>query len=233
MTERPPTARPAGPAVPAVPERTADGRARLRVLMAGTARGDERAFEELYAATAGAVLGLVLRVVRDRAQAEEVVQEAFWQVWREAPRYRPERGEVLTWMLTVAHHRAVDRVRSARAAADRDRAAALRGYTPEFDQVAEQVEGALDRELERRSVRHALAGLTEVQRECLLLVYFGGCTHTQAAAVLGAPLGTVKTRIRDALGRLREELGASAGPPPRPRARRPTGPRRPVVGSRP
>ncbi|MFF2073484.1 sigma-70 family RNA polymerase sigma factor [Kitasatospora sp. NPDC058162] len=204
----------------------------MRALTARTARGDERAFEQLHAATAGTVLGLVLRVLRDRAQAEEVVQEVFWQVWREAPRYRPERGEVLPWMLTVAHHRAVDRVRSARAAAERDRAAALRGYTPEYDQVADQVEGELERESERELVRYALSALTELQRECLLLVYFGGRTHTQAAAALGAPLGTVKTRIRDALGRLRIELGGAPGPPPRPRARRPTGLRRPVVGSR-
>ncbi|MER7674301.1 ECF RNA polymerase sigma factor SigK [Kitasatospora sp. NPDC096128] len=205
----------------------------MRVLVAAVARGDERAFEELYAATAGTVLGLVLRVLRDRAQAEEVVQEVFWQVWREAPRYRPERGEVLPWMVTVAHHRAVDRVRSAQAAADRERAAALRGYAPAFDQVADQVEGELERESERELVRHALSALTELQRECLLLVYYGGRTHTQAAAALGAPLGTVKTRIRDALGRLRTELGGAPGPLPRPRARRPTAPRCPVVGSRP
>lgn len=217
----------------AVPDRADDGRARLRVLVAAVARGDERAFEELYAATAGTVLGLVLRVLRDRAQAEEVVQEVFWQVWREAPRYRPERGEVLPWMVTVAHHRAVDRVRSAQAAADRERAAALRGYAPAFDQVADQVEGELERESERELVRHALSALTELQRECLLLVYYGGRTHTQAAAALGAPLGTVKTRIRDALGRLRTELGGAPGPLPRPRARRPTAPRCPVVGSRP
>ncbi|MFF0413515.1 ECF RNA polymerase sigma factor SigK [Kitasatospora sp. NPDC004745] len=184
------------------------GRAALRTLAARVAHGDERAFEELYGATAGAVLGLVLRVLRDRAQAEEVTQEVFWQVWREAARYRPERGEVLPWVLTLAHRRAVDRVRSAQAAADRDRTAALRAYTPVFDEVADQVERDLERDRERERLRRALATLTDVQRECLLLVYFGGRTQAQAAQDLGAPLGTVKTRIRDALLRLRAQLAA-------------------------
>ncbi|MFH8385728.1 ECF RNA polymerase sigma factor SigK [Kitasatospora sp. NPDC018058] len=197
--------------------------------MARIARADEPAFEDLYSATAGAVLGLILRVLRDHAQAEEVVQETFWQVWREAPRYRPERGEVLPWMLTLAHRRAVDRVRSAQAAADRDRTVAVRAYTPEFDEVADRVEGSLDRD----RVRRALAALTDVQRECLLLVYFEGCTQAQAAAVIGAPLGTVKTRIRDGLVRLRDQLGDVPVAPARPYARQRTGPRRQVVGSRP
>ncbi|MFD8755167.1 ECF RNA polymerase sigma factor SigK [Kitasatospora sp. NPDC059577] len=197
--------------------------------MARTARGDERAFEALYGTTAAPVLALVLRVLRDRAQAEEVAQEVFWQVWREAPRYRPERGEVLPWVLTLAHRRAVDRVRSARAAADRDRTAALRDYTPDFDQVADRVEDALDRD----RVRRALTVLSDAQRECLLLVYFGGCTQAQAAARIGAPLGTVKTRIRDALRQLRGHLGDAPLPPPR-RSPRPSGaPARPAVGSRP
>ncbi|MFJ7275661.1 ECF RNA polymerase sigma factor SigK [Kitasatospora sp. NPDC098663] len=189
------------------------GRAGLRALAARVAGGDERAFEELYAATAGTVLGLVLRVLRDHAQAEEVTQEVFLQVWREAARYRPERGEVLPWMLTLAHRRAVDRVRSAQATADRDRTAALRAYTPVFDEVADQVERDLDRGRERERLRRALATLTDVQRECLLLVYYGGRTQAQAAEALGAPLGTVKTRIRDALLRLRTQL---ADPPPHP-----------------
>ncbi|MEV7359233.1 ECF RNA polymerase sigma factor SigK [Kitasatospora sp. NPDC091276] len=195
------------------------GQAGLRALAARVAGGDEWAFEELYAATAGTVLGLVLRVLRDHAQAEEVTQEVFLQVWREAARYRPERGEVLPWMLTLAHRRAVDRVRSAQAAADRDRTAALRAYTPVFDEVADQVERDLDRGRERERVRRALATLTDVQRECLLLVYYGGRTQAQAAEALGAPLGTVKTRIRDALLRLRTQLADPPPHPAQPRAR--------------
>jgi RNA polymerase sigma-70 factor (ECF subfamily) len=192
-----PIVSPAGPATDA-------DRPDLRALVARVAQGSEPAFEELYGATAGPVLALAGRVLRDRAQAEEVAQEVFWQVWREAPRYRPERGEVLAWVLTLAHRRAVDRVRSAQSAADRDRLASLRAYTPAFDQVADQVH----RDIEGDRVRRALAGLTEAQRRCLLLVYFGGRTQAQAAAELGAPLGTVKTRIRDALRRLRTQLGA-------------------------
>ncbi|MEV7774522.1 sigma-70 family RNA polymerase sigma factor [Kitasatospora sp. NPDC086791] len=213
-------------------EDTGDGRAGLRALTARTAHGDERAFEDLYGAPAAPVLALVLRVLRDRAQAEEVAQEVFWQVWREAPRYRPERGEVLPWVLTLAHRRAVDRVRSARAAADRDRAAARRDHTPDFDEVADRVEDALERD----RVRRALAVLSEAQRECLLLVYFGGCAQAQAAARIGAPLGTVKTRIHDALRHLRDHLGDTPPPPPttpRRYARPPGAPPRPAVGSRP
>ncbi|MEV8328641.1 ECF RNA polymerase sigma factor SigK [Kitasatospora sp. NPDC056731] len=195
------------------------GQAGLRALAARVAGGDERAFEELYAATAGTVLGLVLWVLRDHAQAEEVTQEVFLQVWREAARYRPERGEVLPWMLTLAHRRAVDRVRSAQAAADRDRTAALRAYTPAFDEVADQVEHDLERGRERERLRRALATLTDVQRECLLLVYYGGRTQAQAAEALGAPLGTVKTRIRDALLRLRTQLADPPPHPAQPRAR--------------
>lgn len=218
-----------------------DRRAGLRGLMARTARGDERAFEDLHGATAAAVLALVLRVLRDPAQAEEVAQEVFWQVWREAPRYRPERGEVLPWLLTLAHRRAVDRVRSVRAAAARDRAAAVRAYTPDFDVVADHVEGSLERD----RVRRALAELSDVQRECLLLVYFGGCTQAQAAARIGVPLGTVKTRIRDALRHLRGHLGEAPGTPEAPGvpgapeapsrryARPPGAAPRPAVGSRP
>ncbi|MER6297953.1 ECF RNA polymerase sigma factor SigK [Kitasatospora sp. NPDC001539] len=213
----------------AVPEPADGGRARLRALMARTAHADEPAFEDLYRATADTVHGLVLRVVRDHAQAEEVLQETFWQVWREAPRYRPERGEVLPWILTLAHRRAVDRVRSAQAAADRDRAVAVRAYAPVFDEVADRVEGNLDRD----RVRRALAALSDVQRECLLLVYFGGCTQAQAAAVTGAPLGTVKTRIRDALSRLRRHLGDLPEAPSLRHACPPTGPRRQAVGSHP
>jgi RNA polymerase sigma-70 factor (ECF subfamily) len=132
-------------------------------------------------------------------------------------------------MLTLAHRRAVDRVRSARAAADRDRIVAVRAYTPAFDEVADRVEGDLDRD----RVRRALAALTDVQRECLLLVYFGGCTQAQAAAAIGAPLGTVKTRVRDALLRLRDQLDDRSEAPPRRRARPAVGHRGQAVGSRP
>ncbi|WP_329586583.1 ECF RNA polymerase sigma factor SigK [Kitasatospora sp. NBC_01250] len=195
-------------------ERPAESPAALRALAARVAGGDEWAFEELYVATAGRVHGLVLSLLRDRPRAEEVTQEVFLQVWREAPRYRSERGEVLAWMLTIAHRRAVDRVRSEQAATDRDRAAARRDRTPAFDEVADQVERELERLSQCARVRRALGILSEVQRESLLLVYFGGRTHAQAAAALGVPLGTVKTRVRNALQRLRDLLVDSSATGP-------------------
>ncbi|QKW18064.1 ECF RNA polymerase sigma factor SigK [Kitasatospora sp. NA04385] len=179
----------------------------LRELVSRVVRGDQEAFAALYDAVAGPVFGLVRRVVRDAAQSEEVAQEVLLEVWRTAARYRAERGEVLSWVLTIAHRRAVDRVRSAQAAADRDRrvAAATHGGTP-YDEVSEQVEGRLERE----QVRRCLKTLTELQRESLTLAYYRGYSYPEVAQVLGAPLGTVKTRMRDGLIRMRDCLGVGA-----------------------
>ncbi|MCX4751638.1 ECF RNA polymerase sigma factor SigK [Kitasatospora sp. NBC_01287] len=178
----------------------------LAELVARVAFGDQDAFARLYDVIAGPVLGLVRRVLRDPAQSEEVAQEVMLEVWRTAARYRPERGEVLAWVLTMAHRRAVDRVRAAQAAADRDQRAAAKAYTPVFDEVAEQVEGRLERE----QVRRCLRTLTELQRESVALAYYRGFTYQQVAELLGTPLGTIKTRMRDGLIRLRDCLGVSS-----------------------
>ncbi|MFD8596856.1 ECF RNA polymerase sigma factor SigK [Kitasatospora sp. NPDC059646] len=178
----------------------------LQELIDRIALGDQDAFSRLYDAVAGPVLGLVRRVLRDPAQSEEVAQEVMLEVWRTAPRYRPESGNVMPWVMTIAHHRAVDRVRAAQAAADRDRRAAATAHTTAFDEVAEQVEGRLEREQVRRCMRM----LTELQRESLTLAYYRGYTYPQVAEVLGAPLGTVKTRMRDALIRMRDCLGVGS-----------------------
>ncbi|MFE2724848.1 ECF RNA polymerase sigma factor SigK [Kitasatospora sp. NPDC059327] len=178
----------------------------LKELMARTAFGDQDAFAALYDAVAGQVLGLVRRVLRDPAQSEEVTQEVMLEVWRTAARYRPDRGEVLAWVLTMAHRRAVDRVRAAQAAADRDQRAAAKAYAPVFDEVAEQVEGRLERE----QVRRCLRMLTELQRESVTLAYYRGFSYPEVADLLATPLGTIKTRMRDGLIRLRDCLGVAS-----------------------
>ncbi|MFD9126379.1 sigma-70 family RNA polymerase sigma factor [Kitasatospora sp. NPDC059571] len=178
----------------------------LKELIAKVSFGDQDAFSRLYDAVAGPVLGLVRRVLRDPAQSEEVAQEVMLEVWRTASRYRPERGEVLPWVLTMAHRRAVDRVRSAQAAADRDRRVAAQSHTPVYDEVAEQVEGRLERE----QVRRCLKSLTEIQRESVTLAYYRGYSYREVADMLGTPLGTVKTRMRDGLIRLRDCLGVGS-----------------------
>ncbi|MFD4989950.1 sigma-70 family RNA polymerase sigma factor [Streptomyces sp. NPDC058374] len=177
----------------------------LEELMGQVAVGDRDAFTTVYDAVAGPVLGLVRSVLRDPAQSEEVTQEVLVEVWRTAARFRPARGTVMTWVLTLAHRRAVDRVRSAQAAADREERAALLDRTPAFDEVAEQVETRLERE----QVRRCLRTLTELQRESVSLAYYRGLAYREVAELLTVPLGTVKTRLRDGLIRLRDCLGVS------------------------
>lgn len=178
----------------------------LDEILRSVALGDEDAFEQLYRRVAGQVLGVVQRVLRDPAQSEEVAQEVLVEVWRTASRFDAGRGSALTWVLTMAHRRAVDRVRSAQAASDREDRVARRDQQRPFDDVAEQV---TDR-LEHEAVRRCLGGLTDLQRESVQLAYYGGNTYREVAELLGAPLGTIKTRLRDGLIRLRDCLGVTA-----------------------
>jgi RNA polymerase sigma-70 factor, ECF subfamily len=175
----------------------------LAELLGRVAAGDDAAFEGLYDAVAAAVFGLVRRVLRDPAQSEEVTQEVFVEVWRSAARFDSGRGSARTWVLTMAHRRAVDRVRSAQASADRESRVGHLDFSTAYDEVAEQV---TDR-LERDQVRRCLETLTELQRESVLLAYYGGHTYREVADRLAVPLGTVKTRMRDGLLRLRDCLG--------------------------
>ncbi|MGI5451633.1 ECF RNA polymerase sigma factor SigK [Streptomyces sp. CA-249302] len=177
----------------------------LQELVGRVALGDEEAFAGVYDAVASGVLGVVRAVVRDLAQSEEVAQEVLVEVWRTAPRYRPERGTAINWILTLAHRRAVDRVRSVEAAAARDHKAALLDRVPEYDEVVEHVEARLERE----QVRRCLRTLSEVQRQAVTLAYYRGLTYREVAEVLALPLGTVKTRLRDGLIRLRDCLGVT------------------------
>jgi len=175
----------------------------LVALLQRSARGDRTAFATLYDATAARVHGLVLRVVRDPAQAEEVTQEAFLEIWRTASRFDPDRGNAVSWVLTIAHRKAVDRVRSAEAAGRREASYHHHNQTIDHDTTADAAQASL----EARRVRAALHQLTDVQREAIELAYFGGYTHTEVAALLDLPVGTAKTRIRDGLIRLRDTIG--------------------------
>lgn len=169
------------------------------------ALGDEAAFEELYDAVAPRVYGLVRRVVRDQAQSEEVTQEIFVDVWAQASRFDADRGKAMSWILVIAHRRAVDRVRASQASSDRDLRQGIKEYQESYDDVADTVE----KQMEAARVRKALDTLTEPQREAISLAYYGGYTHQEVAELLKIPVGTVKTRIRDGMIRLREKLGVA------------------------
>jgi len=188
------------PSGESVPE---DIGASMAALLRRCALGDEAAFAQVYDLTARRVHGLVLRVVRDPAQAEEVTQEVYLQAWRTATRYDESKGSALAWLMTLAHRRAVDRVRSAEAASRQDTTYHQHAHTVPHDTTAEAAESSM----EARRVRTALAQLTTVQREALELAYFGGYTHTEVATMLDLPVGTAKTRIRDGLIRLRDAMG--------------------------
>ncbi|WP_394427090.1 sigma-70 family RNA polymerase sigma factor [Streptomyces sp. SGAir0957] len=178
----------------------------LPTLISQVGAGDQEAFATLYDAACHSVFGLVHKVLRDHAQAEEVAQEVWVEVWRTAARYRAERGSVLNWILTLAHRRTVDRIRSVESAAARDHRAALLDRTPEFDEVSEQVQA----QQEREELRRCLRSLTEIQRQSVTLAYYQGLTYKEVAEELSAPLGTIKTRLRDGLIRLRDCLGVTA-----------------------
>lgn len=178
----------------------------LPELLAQAAKGDQDAFAGVYDRVAGPVLGLVRSVLRDPAQSEEVAQEVLVEVWRRAAHFKSEKGSAMAWVMMLAHRRAVDRVRSAQAATDREDRAALLDRTPAYDEVTEQVEARLEREQLRRCLRT----LTEIQHQSVTLAYYKGLTYREVAELLAQPLGTVKTRLRDGLIRLRDCLGVSA-----------------------
>ncbi|MBG6084377.1 ECF RNA polymerase sigma factor SigK [Zhihengliuella flava] len=186
-------------------ERTTPERASLDALLARVALGDEDAFEALYDESAGLVFGLIKRVVRDPGLSEEVLQEVFVEVWQHATRYDAQRGSARSWICTVAHRRAVDRVRAAQASTERDLTQGIKEFQESTDDVADIA--VLKADMER--VLKALETLTQMQRDAIRLAYFGGYTHQEVAKLLQVPMGTVKTRIRDGMIILRDRLGVA------------------------
>jgi RNA polymerase sigma-70 factor (ECF subfamily) len=181
-------------------------RANAGALLEKVAQGDQAAFSDLYDVLSSRVLGLIIRVLKDHSQSEEVTQEVFLEVWQTAARFDPNKGGAATWILTMAHRRAVDRVRSSQSSRDRDAKIGIRDYAPDYDNVAETVEVRVEHE----RVSKALARLTELQRQAVTLAYYGGYSHSEVATILSVPIGTVKTRLRDGMIRLRDELGVAS-----------------------
>lgn len=189
-----------------VPEGQAEPVDHIGTLLKRIAVGDRAAFSTLYDLMSARMFGLIRRVLVDRDHSEEVLQEVFLEVWRTADDFDADRGQGRSWLLTIAHRRAVDRVRAARASADREYRVGLRETGVAFDEVVEHTELAVD----AQALTSALGRIPEAQREVLVLAYFGGYSQRELAALMGTPLGTVKTRMRDGLTRLRAEMGVTA-----------------------
>lgn len=175
----------------------------LDALLVRVAGGDQGAFSELYDHIAPRVLGLIKRVLVDHAQSEEVTQEVFLEVWQNAAKFEAGKGTATTWVLTMAHRRAIDRVRASQAGRDRDLKIGIRDFDDRVDDVQETVEIRIEHE----RVKRAFTRLSELQREAVTLAYYGGYSHSEISNLLGVPIGTVKTRLRDGMIRLRDELG--------------------------
>ena len=172
----------------------------LDELIVTVAGGESGAFDELFRHLSGPVYRTALAVIRDPALAEEVSQEVLVEIWRTAGRFDPGRGSAASWALTIARRRAIDRVRSTTADTDRERRNAA--VPVSWDEVSETVEGILDRE----RLTSSLDRLSDPQREAIMLAYYGGHTHNEIAGILGVAVGTVKSRIRTGLAKLRESM---------------------------
>jgi len=170
-------------------------------LLHAVARGDEPALAQLYDRYRVILFGLLARILNSREEAEDVLQEVFLQVWRRAADFDENRGRPFTWLVTLARSRAIDRLRSL---ASRDRTA-VAGAQEELEQVSDPASDAFRSE-QRRLVANALAQLPDDQKRALMLAYFDGLTQSEIAARLGAPLGTVKTRMRSGMMKLKELL---------------------------
>ncbi len=173
-------------------------------LLGRVAVGDQTAFASFFDRHSPVVLGVLTRMLRGRSEAEEVMQEAFLQVWKQADRYRPERATPRGWLLMMARSRALDRIRSSQSRVRREEEAAKDvEISPQSSPVGAE---ALEIEERRQRVRDALRGLPAEQRQCVELAFFEGLSHSQIAAQLDTPLGTVKSRILLGMNKLRVEM---------------------------
>lgn len=177
----------------------------LDVLLRRVAQRDAEAFASFYDHTRSRVYGLITRVLRDPGYSEETTQDVYLQVWRNASNYDPSAGSPLAWLMTLAHRRAVDRVRSEQAASQRE----SRYGSANVDLPADRVADAVIHRDERRQVTECLGSLTDMQRECIQMAYYEGLTYVQVSERLSANLATIKSRMRDAIRGLRNCLGAS------------------------
>lgn len=178
----------------------------LEALLVRVAGGDRAAYSDLYDEVADTVYGLAKKVVVDPSRAQEIAQDVLFEVWNKADRFDPARGSAITWIAVMTRRRAIDVVRSSESSRSREERVTVEAGTRP-DPVGEQVE-VTD---EHHRVRRAMGALTDLQRQALELAFYQDLTHTQVAEALGAPLGTVKTRIRDGLKRLSAEMGAAHG----------------------
>lgn len=176
-------------------------------LLARAADGDAGVYDRIFALISGPVAGLSLRVVRNQALAEEVAQQVLLEVWETASRYDPERGSGTAWVMTLAHLRAVDRVRSEQSRADGEEVPAAHQSAPSDGPVA-----AVESRLEWERIQDYLGSLSQAQREAICLAYFDGYTYAEVAQLLGVSLGTVKTTIRDGMEYVRDEFTRSDDP---------------------
>jgi RNA polymerase sigma-70 factor (ECF subfamily) len=175
------------------------------VLLDAVATGDHSAFDELYDRMQPRVIGLAMRILRDSGHAEEVAQEVFLEVWQSAAQFDGEKGSATSWILRKTHSRAVDRVRSAQSRKVREAHIGLRDLLESSDDIEDTISLRID----SKRVERALGTLPETQRQAVALAHLGGYSHSEVSAILKVPVGTVKTRIRAGIGRLREELAAA------------------------
>lgn len=174
----------------------------LNKLLVASGRGDQKAYARLFDAISGAVFGTIRKILIDQAMSEEVTQEVMLEVWQKASQFSPDRGAAVSWILTTAHRRAVDRVRSEEAARAREHKVGVASVEPSYDATGASVEERMQTE----QLLATLGVLTELEREAIEMAYFDGLTYSQVADKLGVPVGTIKTRMRSGLLRLKGEL---------------------------